>query len=399
MTEPSISKALVVETHEKFHTPNYAPSHLFVKGEGSYLWDSDGKKYLDFVSGIAVTALGHCHPAMVKALKEQSEKLFHTSNLYYNDQAPFLAQTLSEMTMGGKVIFCNSGAEANEGLIKLARKWGADSGRYEIITMRNSFHGRTLATLSATGQDKIQKGFAPLLDGFVYADFNDLESVKAHKGPATVAVMLELVQAEGGVLPIEKDFIEGLAAWCTENNILLLIDEIQTGIGRTGMCFAYKHYDILPDAISLAKALGGGFPIGAVVTGEKLQDVFGPGTHGTTFGGQPLACAMARTVLKVFMEERLCLHAREMGYLLEELLTPIVEKYHFIESLRGQGLLQGLVIDRPAKELEELLVERGLLTVCTAGKVIRMLPPLNVTADQIRDAVGLIDNACAAWKI
>lgn len=399
MTEPAITIALVVETHEKFHTPNYAPSHLFVKGEGSYLWDSDGKKYLDFVSGIAVTALGHCHPAMVKALKEQSEKLFHTSNLYYNDQAPFLAKTLSEMTMGGKVIFCNSGAEANEGLIKLARKWGADSGRYEIITMRNSFHGRTLATLSATGQDKIQKGFAPLLEGFVYADFNDLESVKARKGPATVAVMLELVQAEGGVLPIEKDFIEGLAAWCTENNILLLIDEIQTGIGRTGMCFAYKHYDIQPDAISLAKALGGGFPIGAVVTGEKLQDVFGPGTHGTTFGGQPLACAMARTVLKVFMEERLCLHARKMGALLEELLAPIVEKYTFIESLRGQGLLQGLVIDRPAKELEELLVERGLLTVCTAGNVIRMLPPLNVTADQIRDAVGLIDDACAAWKI
>ncbi|WFB35812.1 aspartate aminotransferase family protein [Kiritimatiellota bacterium B12222] len=398
MMNPSIDKALVVETHANFHTPNYAPSHLFVRGEGSYLWDSEGKKYLDFVSGIAVTALGHCHPAMVKALKEQSEKLFHVSNLYYNEHAPFLAKTLSEMTMGGKVLFCNSGAEANEGLIKLARKWGADTGRYEIITMRNSFHGRTLATLTATGQEKVQTGFAPLPEGFVYANFNDLESVKASQTLSTVAVMLELVQAEGGVMPVDKDFIEGVAAWCKEQNLLLLIDEIQTGMGRTGKDFAYKHYDIEPDAISLAKGLGGGFPMGAVVTGEKLQDVFSPGSHGTTFGGQPLACAMARTVLDVFAEEDICANAQAMGELLTTLLSPLVKKYDFIESLRGQGLLLGLVIDRPAKELEQLLAERGLLTVCTAGNVIRMLPPLNVTSDQVREAVAIIEDACAAWK-
>jgi acetylornithine/N-succinyldiaminopimelate aminotransferase len=233
----------------------------------------------------------------------------------------------------------------------------------------------------------------------VYADFNNLASVKARKGPATVAVMLELVQAEGGVVPVEKDFIEGLAAWCKENDLLLLLDEIQTGIGRTGMCFAYKHYNIQPDAISLAKGLGGGFPIGAIVTGEKLKDVFSPGSHGTTFGGQPLACAMARTVLKVFKQEKLCLHAREMGKLLAEELAPVVAKYSFISALRGQGLLQGLVIDQPAKALEQLLTERGLLTVCTAGNVIRMLPPLNVSPDQIREAVQIIDDACAAWKI
>lgn len=399
MQKANPDKVQVVETHAQYHTPNYAPSHLFVKGQGSYLWDSAGKKYLDFVSGIAVTALGHCHPAMVAALKEQSEKLFHVSNLYYNEHAPYLAKELSEMTMGGKILFCNSGAEANEGLIKLARKWGSDSGRYEIITMRNSFHGRTLATLTATGQDKIQKGFAPLPEGFVYADFNDLASVKAKKGPATVAVMLELVQAEGGVVPVDPAFIEGLAVWCKENDLLLLIDEIQTGMGRTGMCFAYKHYNIEPDAISLAKGLGGGFPIGAVVTGPKLQDVFSPGSHGTTFGGQPLACAVARAVLKVFKAEKLCLHAREMGTLLETELAPVVAKYPFITSLRGQGLLQGLVIDRPAKDLEQLLAERGLLTVCTAGNVIRMLPPLNVTPEQIQDAVKIIDDACTAWKI
>jgi acetylornithine/N-succinyldiaminopimelate aminotransferase len=399
MTQPSQLKHDVVANHAQYHTPNYAPEMLFVRGEGSYLWDSEGKKYLDFVSGIAVTALGHCHPAMVAALKEQSEKLFHVSNLYYNEHSPFLAKELSEMTMGGKILFCNSGAEANEGLIKLARKWGADSGRFEIITMRNSFHGRTLATLTATGQEKIQKGFAPLPEGFVYADFNNLASVKARKGPATVAVMLELVQAEGGVVPVEKEFIEGLAAWCKENDLLLLIDEIQTGIGRTGRCFAYKHYNIQPDAISLAKGLGGGFPIGAIVTGEKLKDVFSPGSHGTTFGGQPLACAMARIVLKVFKQEKLCLHAWEMGNLLAEELAPVVAKYSFITALRGQGLLQGLVIAQPAKALEQLLTERGLLTVCTAGNVIRMLPPLNVSPDQIREAVQIIDDACAAWKI
>ncbi|MGA0367881.1 MAG: aspartate aminotransferase family protein [Kiritimatiellia bacterium] len=398
MTQVSSISKDVAAAHAQYHTPNYAPEILFVRGEGSYLWDSEGKKYLDFVSGIAVTALGHCHPAMVAALKEQSEKLFHVSNLYYNEHAPILAQELSEITMGGKILFCNSGAEANEGLIKLARKWGSESGRHEIITMRNSFHGRTLATLTATGQEKIQKGFAPLPDGFVYADFNNLDSVKAQKSPATVAVMLELVQAEGGVVPVEKAFIEGLAAWCKEQDLLLLIDEIQTGVGRTGMCFAYKHYGIEPDAISLAKGLGGGFPIGAVVTGEKLKDVFSPGSHGTTFGGQPLACAVARAVLKVFREEKLCLHAREMGQLLSAELAPVVEKYPFVTALRGQGLLQGLVIDRPAKGLEKLLTERGLLTVCTAGSVIRMLPPLNVTAAQIRAAAGIIDDACAAWK-
>jgi predicted acetylornithine/succinylornithine family transaminase len=388
----------IVALHEQHHTPNYAPHHLFVRGEGSYLWDSDEKRYLDFVSGIAVTCLGHCHPAMVETLQQQGSTLMHTSNLYYNDQGPKLAAELNDMTLGGKLLFCNSGAEANEGLIKVARKWGSDRGRHEIITMRNSFHGRTLATLTATGQEKVQKGFAPLPTGFAYADFNDLDSVKTACTDQTVAVMLELVQAEGGVVPADPQFITGLAEFCKERDLLLLIDEIQTGMGRTGICFAYKHYGIEPDAISLAKGLGGGFPIGAVVCGPKLQDVFTAGSHGTTFGGQPLACAMARTVLRVFKEEKLCLNARERGHQLEEALAPLVERFDFITALRGQGLLQGLVIDRPAKELEELLTERGLLTVCTAGNVIRMLPPLNVTADQIQDAVAIISDACTVWQ-
>ena len=388
----------IADLHHQHHTPNYAPELLFVKGEGSYLWDSEGRRILDFVSGIAVTSLGHSHPAMVETLKTQGPRLMHVSNLYYNDQAPRLAEELNEMTLGGKVFFCNSGAEANEGLIKIARKWGSDKGKHDIVTMRNSFHGRTLATLTATGQDKVQKGFEPLPSGFVYADFNDLDSVKAACSDQTAAVLLEVLQAEGGVLPADPEFITGLAEFCKEQDILLLIDEVQTGVGRTGICFAYKHYGIVPDGISLAKGLGGGFPIGAVVCGPRIQDVFSPGSHGTTFGGQPLACAMARTVLRVFKEERLCLHAREMGKLLTELLLPVVEEFDFITALRGQGLLQGLVINQPAKELEQLLVKRGLLTVCTTGNVIRMLPPLNVTPEQIRDAATHISDACADWR-
>ncbi len=384
--------------HHTWHTPNYAPELLLVRGEGSYVWDSTGKKYLDFVSGIAVTSLGHCHPAVVEAVTQQAATLMHVSNLYYNDQAPYLARQLSEMSLGGKVMFCNSGAEANEGLIKLARKWGAEHGRHEVITMRNSFHGRTLATLTATGQEKIQKGFAPLPEGFRYANYNDLDSVKAQTTEKTAAVMLETVQAEGGVVPVDPEFMQGLSDWCHEQGLLLLVDEIQTGIGRTGMCFGYKHYDVVPDAISLAKGLGGGFPIGAVVTGPALQDVFTAGSHGTTFGGQPLACAVARTVLNVFQEEKLCLHARKMGERLAKGLAPVVDATPEVTALRGQGLLQGLVIDQPAKELEKLLAERGLLTVCTAGNVIRMLPPLNVTEAQIDDAVELIADACASWN-
>lgn len=231
--------------HGEYHAPNYTPNLSLVKGKGAYVWDANGKKYLDFVSGIAVTALGHSHPALVKAIKRQAGRLMHVSNLYYNDQGPFLAQQLCELAgLGGKVFFCNSGAEANEGLIKAARKWGSDQDRFEIITFRNSFHGRTLATLSATGQEKVQYGFAPLLEGFKYAQYNDLESVKAHLTSKTAAVMLELVQAEGGVIPADTDFVKALAKLCRERGVLLLVDEIQTGVGRTGTMFAWQGYGI-----------------------------------------------------------------------------------------------------------------------------------------------------------
>ena len=402
MPSPPLKRSLTEQLaylHGQYHTPNYAPSLSLVKGKGAYVWDADGKKYLDFVSGIAVTALGHSHPAMIKALKRQAGRLMHASNLYYNDQAPFLARELCECAgLNGKVFFCNSGAEANEGLIKAARKWGAEQDRFEIITFRNSFHGRTLATLTATGQEKVQYGFAPLPEGFKYAQYNDLESVKAHLTPKTVAVMLELVQAEGGVIPADPDFVKGLAKLCRERNILLLADEIQTGMGRTGTLFAWQGYGIEPDGFSLAKGLGGGFPIGAVMLGPKLKEIFQPGSHGTTFGGQPLGCAVARAVLNTLQTQALDTNAEAMGYMLQSKLKKVVETYSFVRAVRGKGLLLGLVIDRPAKDLENLLTRRGLLTVCTAGNVIRMLPPLTVTPGQINLAVKRIDKACQEWQ-
>lgn len=385
--------------HGKFHAPNYTPSLAFVKGRGACLWDANGKKYLDFSSGIAVTSLGHAHPALVRAIKRQAGRLIHVSNLYYNDQAPRLAQELVEASeLGGRVFFCNSGAEANEGLIKLARKWGSEEDRYEVLSFRNSFHGRTLATLTATGQEKVQYGFAPLPEGFKYAQYNDLESVKAHVTPKTVAVMLELVQAEGGVVPADPEFVKALAAFCRERNLLLLADEVQTGVGRTGTLFAWQQYGVRPDAFSLAKGLGGGFPIGAVVTGPKLAEVFEPGSHGTTFGGQPLACAAARAVLGTVREKALDSNAEAMGFMLQSKLKKVVNTYSFVRGVRGKGLLLGLVMDRPAKDFETILARRGLLTICTAGNVIRMLPPLTLNARQVNQAVKIIDKACAEWR-
>jgi predicted acetylornithine/succinylornithine family transaminase len=402
MPTPPVKRSLSEQLaclHGEFHAPNYAPSLSLVKGKGAYVWDANGKKYLDFVSGIAVTALGHSHPAMVKAVKRQAGRLMHVSNLYFNDQAPFLAKQLCELAgLGGKVFFCNSGAEANEGMIKLARKWGSEQDRFEIITFRNSFHGRTLATLSATGQEKVQYGFAPLVEGFKYAQYNDLESVKAHLTPKTAAVMLELVQAEGGVIPADPEFVKELAKLCRERNLLLLVDEIQTGVGRTGTMFAWQGCGIEPDAFSLAKGLGGGFPVGAVMMGSKLKDVFQPGSHGTTFGGQPLGCAVARAVLDTIADKALDTNAEAMGYMLQSKLKKVVDTYSFVRAVRGRGLLIGLVIDRPAKDLEMILTRRGLLTVCTAGNVIRMLPPLTLTPGQVKQAVKIIDKACQEWQ-
>ncbi len=383
--------------HHDYVMPTYAPGLALVRGRGAKVWDADGNAYLDFLAGISVVNVGHGHPRVVRAIRAQAGKLMHVSNLYYNELQPRLARELSRRSLGGKCFFCNSGAEANEALIKLARLWGRESGRHEIITLRNSFHGRTLATLTATGQAKVQQGFAPLPTGFALADFNDLDSVRSAITDKTAAVLVEPVQGEGGVRPATKEFMTGLRNLCDEKNLLLFCDEVQCGMGRTGHWFAYQQYGIEPDAIALAKGLGGGFPIGAIVTGKKLADGFQPGHHATTFGGTPLACAAALAVLEVMDEEDLVENAVEMGALFMERLQKLAAKYSFIEEIRGAGLMIGMVLDRPAKPLEILLQEKGLLALATAENVLRFLPPLNVKASEVRKAAHIVGKACAEW--
>jgi predicted acetylornithine/succinylornithine family transaminase len=384
----------IEQQHKQYVMPTYAPGLALVRGEGRQVWDADGKRYLDFLSGIAVTSIGHAHPRMVEAVAQQAGRLMHVSNLYYNELQPQLAQALSERALGGKCFFCNSGAEANEGLIKLARLWGSDKGRHEIITMENSFHGRTLATLTATGQAKVKKGFEPLPAGFVHVPFNDLEAAKAAIHHRTAAVLVEPVQGEGGVVPADPDYLHGLRALCHEQGILLLCDEVQCGVGRTGTWFGYQQSGIRPDAIGLAKGLGGGFPIGAVTATPELSDVFQPGHHATTFGGTPLACAAALAVIETIEAEDLLANATAMGRRLREGLQPLVDAYPWITGVRGVGLMVGLVLSGSALPLQQAVVEKGLLALATANTVLRFLPALNVTEAEIDEAVAMVGAAC-----
>ena len=386
----------IIAQHQQYVMPTYAPSLTLVKGEGAYVWDVEGNRYLDFCSGIAVTNIGHCHPRLVRAIQEQAATLMHVSNLYYNEEQPKLAAALVEAAglSGAKCFFCNSGAEANEGMIKLARLWGSASGRHEIITMKQSFHGRTLATLTATGQDKVKGGFAPLPNGFVYADYNDFSSVEALVQEQTVAIMVESIQGEGGVIPATSDFLQQLRNLCDEKNLLLLCDEVQAGVGRTGTWFGFQHSGIEPDAFSLAKGLGGGFPIGALVAGKRVADTFQPGHHATTFGGTPLAAAAALAVMDTIKEEDLLAQATERGNQFLSGLAKIAEKHaDWMCGARGVGLMCGLVLKESAAPLQAKLMEKGLLSIATAGHVLRMLPPMVVTPEQIDEALDWIAQA------
>lgn len=384
----------ISEMQKQYLIPTYAPQLALVKGAGTRVWDAEGHEYLDFLAGIAVLNAGHCHPNVVRAVQEQAATLMHVSNLYYNEKQPQLAKALSEKVGGGQCFFCNSGAEANEGLIKLARLWGSEQGKFEIVTMKNSFHGRTLATLTATGQEKVQNGFAPLPEGFTCAEFNNLESVKNAVTEKTAAILVEAVQGEGGIIPADPDFMTGLRTLCDDRGILLLFDEVQSGIGRTGKWFGFQNYDVKADAFSLAKALGNGFPIGAMVAAPKVASVFKPGHHATTFGGTPLACAAALAVLDTIEQETLLENATIMGALLIDRLLTIAEKYDWIEGARGIGLMTGLVLHDSALPLQKKLQEKGLLALTTAGRVLRMLPPLTVTTEEIEKAASLIAEAC-----
>ncbi len=383
----------IASLYSQYVMNTYVPGITLVKGKGCQVTDSAGTNYLDFTGGIAVQATGHCHPKVVEAIQNQAQTLIHCSNLFYNPSHCLLAKKLSELGLGGKAFLCNSGAEANEAAIKLARLWGHESGRYEIIAMRNSFHGRTLATLAATGQSKVQKGYDPLPVGFRFAEFNDLESVRALVGEKTVAVMLEPVQGEGGVLPATEEFLQGVRALCDEKNLLLICDEVQSGMGRTGKWFAWQHYGIRPDIFTLAKALGGGLPIGAMLASRKLSDVFTPGAHGSTFGGNPLATTAALAQFRVIEEEGLVENAADMGEKFRVGLQTFVEKYDDLLEVRGKGLLVGLVVKGSAKEFVNAFRDQYLLC-CGAGEhVVRFLPPLPVTEKDLEDCLEYMSYA------
>lgn len=393
----NITSEKIISLTNEFIMPTYLQEITMIKGDGIYLWDIDGKKYIDFTSGIAVTNIGHCHPNVTEAINNQSRNLIHASNLYYNELQPQLAKKLVEYANlpTGKCFFCNSGAEANEGMIKLARLWGSKKNKYEIITMNQSFHGRTLATLTATGQEKVKKGFGPLPKGFVHANYNDIDSVKKLINSNTVGVMVESVQGEGGVIPANFDFLQSLQALCNENQILLLCDEVQAGIGRTGEWFGFQNYNIKPDVISLAKGLGNGFPIGAILAKGELANIFKPGNHATTFGGSPLASAVALSVLNT-IDNGLLHHTKSIGkYLKDELSNIVTENKEWMNEVRGIGLMLGIVLNIPAKTFQNMLLENGLLTIATAGNILRILPPLIVTKQEIDKSIEIIKKVCS----
>jgi len=371
----------------------YSPTAVLVDGNGCKVHNPEKNTFLDFTAGIAVHNVGHCHPKVVKAIQTQVATLGHTSNLFYTTGHALLAQRLSKLSLNGKCFFCNSGAEANESMIKLARAWGHDKGKYEVISMQNSFHGRTLATLTATGQSKVQKGFDPLPIGFAYAELNNLDSVKAALNEHTVAVMLEVVQGEGGVMIATEEFVVGLRKLCDEKGLLLLCDEVQCGMGRTGKWFGWQNYPVKPDAFSLAKALADGIPMGALVASPALSEVFKPGMHASTFGGNPVSCAAALAVIDVIEEEGLLEHTGKMSELFAEGLNVFVEKYEKVLEVRVKGLMVGLVVEGSAKEIVDACRDNGLLC-CVAGEhVVRFLPPLNVKEANIEEALEMLGDA------
>ncbi len=367
-----------------------------VRGEGSYVFDADGNKYLDFVSGIAVNALGHAHPYVAAALAEQAAQLIHSSNLYWIEPQVRLAEVLVENSAFDKVFFGNSGAEANEGALKLARKYAVYKGRPErqqVITMQSSFHGRTLATLTATGQAKMHQGFEPLAAGFTYVPFNDWEALQAAVNEQTCAIMLEPVQGEGGVFPADPEYLRQIRRLCDERDVVLIYDEVQTGLGRTGKLFAYQHAGVAPDIMTLAKALGGGAPIGAFLSTDKVAAAFKPGDHGSTFGGNPLVCAAGLAVMKIMLEQDIPGRAAMLGEYLRGKLTELQAKYPCIKEIRGQGLLLGVQLDRPGADVVQACLRRGVLLNCTAGTVLRLIPPLNVSHAEADEFMAVLDAA------
>ena len=380
---------------QKYIINSYGTRSLTLcRGEGVNVWDTDGKQYLDFVAGIAVNQLGHCHPKLIQAVEKQLHTLIHVSNLYYIEPQARLAQMLCELSFADKAFFCNSGAEANEGAIKLARKYAHThygDNKFEVITLLKSFHGRTYAAVTATGQEKYQKGFEPLVPGFHYAELNNLDSVKALISERTCAVMVEPIQGESGVHPSTPEFLQGLRDLCNQNKALLIYDEVQCGLGRTGKMFAYEHYGITPDIMSLAKGIAGGLPMGAVLTTDEVATAFTPGSHASTFGGNPVCSAAACATIQTLLEDNLLENTTQMGNYLVKSLKKLQEKYPLITEIRGMGLMIGAQLDRPGTDIMTMCMEEGLLINCAAQTTLRFVPALIVTQEDIDKAMGILD--------
>lgn len=390
-----IDEQIYAEDREHYF-PVFSRSKLILDhGEGPYVYDSQGKKYLDFLGGIAVNVLGHNYPDLVKTISRQAGRMIHCSNLYYTKEQAYAATKLSSISGMSRIFFCNSGAEANEGAIKLARKYAYqhDVDKYTIITANNSFHGRTLATLTATGQAHYHEGVGPLPGGFSYVDYDDIDQLSAKMNSKICAVMLEAIQGEGGVHVPSADYLQKVRALCDKYHALLIFDEIQCGMGRTGTFFAYEQFGVKADIVTLAKGLAGGVPIGAVLTSGEIASAFHPGDHGTTFGGNPLACSAATTVLDTLTKKDLMENAKDVGAYFAQKLQQLQHKYpSLIKEVRGKGLMLGMEITKPGASIVSDAMDKGLIINCTAGTVLRFLPPLIISRKHIDEAVGILSN-------
>ena len=384
------------EDASRYLMHTYAPLPIsIVRGKGSRVYDLEGREYLDFVGGVAVTVLGHCHPDVVTAIQKQAQRLLHASNLFYTEPQVTLARMLVEHSFADKVFFCNSGAEANEAAIKLVRRYARQKHgdtRFEIITMQRSFHGRTMATLSATGQEKIQAGYAPLVPGFTHVPFNDLGALERVITDRTAAIMLEPIQGEGGVHVADTKYLQAVRELCRQRDLLLVFDEVQTGMGRTGTLFAYEQLGVTPDIMTLAKGLGGGVPIGACLATDAAAQAFTPTSHASTFGGNPLACSAAMAVLQVLLDGRVMAHAKQMADYLSKGLHDLQERLPIVQAVRGLGLLQGLELGIDGKQIVTDCLHRGILINCTADRVLRFMPALTIAQAEIDRLLDVLTN-------
>lgn len=390
----------IIGLYDKYVMTTYKRTPLcLVKGKGTLVWDIEGNEYIDFFPGWAVSGTGHCHPRVSAAVKKQAEKIMHVSNNYYSEEQGRLAKAIVESSFPGKVFFGNSGAEANEAAVKLARKYGSTTGgRFEIITTTKSFHGRTLAMITATGQDKVKHGFDPLPVGFTHVPFNDIGAMRKAVNEKTIGIMIEPVQCEGGVNIADKTYIRDLRKLCDDKDLILIFDEVQTGIARSGKMFCYQNYDIVPDVMTLAKALGGGLPIGACVAGTKYQDVLTPGTHASTFGGSPIVCAAALGVFEAIEKEKLIDNAVKMGAYIKKRLEELKGKYGFIKEIRSVALIIGVELAIKGDDIYKECMKEGLLLNCTQETVLRIMPPVTVSKKEADKAISILDKVFAKAK-